>query len=163
MAEGTASGSARFWGDEYPEDAVPAELADTEPEWVGIRFLRDKGDFDPESDCLDFEYRFDDDDAPQDGWGRYLWLYAEDHGNPENVGWLVRKFLKQFSPDKWWALSYATTCSKPHVGEFGGGAIFVTADEIKWQNTADFISQEQTAFKARKRRVPVKKREKKTP
>jgi len=36
-----------FGNNEYAEDAVPAELADMEPDWSGIRFLRDKGDHDP--------------------------------------------------------------------------------------------------------------------
>ena len=47
-------------------------------------------------------------------------------------------------------LTYATTCSKPRVGEFGGGAVFVTAHEIKWQNAYDFVEQERTAFEAKK-------------
>ena len=37
-------------------------------------------------------------------------------------------------------MTYATTCSKPRVGEFGGGVIVVTADEIEWldaQSIAD--------------------------
>ena len=30
----------RVFGDkEYPEDAVPAELADTDADWTGVRFL----------------------------------------------------------------------------------------------------------------------------
>jgi hypothetical protein len=42
------------------------------------------------------------------------------------------------------------TCSKPRAGEFGGGAVFVTADAICWQNTYDFIGQEQAVFEAMK-------------
>ena len=71
----------RVFGDkEYPEDAVPAELADTDPDWTGVRFLRDKDDHDPEWDALGFEYSFHDDHDPG-GWGRHLWLYAEESGN----------------------------------------------------------------------------------
>ena len=52
----------RVFGEkEYPEDAVPAELADTEADWTGVRFLRDNGDCDPEWDALGFEYNFHDD------------------------------------------------------------------------------------------------------
>ena len=65
----------------------------------------------------------------QDGWGRHLWFYAEESGSPDNVAWLVQKFLKRFRPDQCWSLTYAATCSKPRVGEFGGGAVFVTADD----------------------------------
>ena len=138
-----------FGEKEYVEDAVPAELADTEPDWSGSRFLRDKGDHDPTWDALGFEYSFHDDPG-KGGWGRHLWLYAEEGGNPDNVAHLVQKFLKKFRPNQCWSLTYATTCSKPRVGEFGGGAIFITADEINWQNAYDFVEQERTAFEARK-------------
>ena len=79
-------------------------------------------------------------------------------GNPDNVAWLVQKFLKKFRPDQCWSLTYAATCSKPRVGEFGGGAVFVTADEIKWQNAYDFVEQEQTVFEAKQSKAhPTKK------
>ena len=138
-----------FGNNEYLEDAVPAELADTAPDWSGPRLLRDFGDYDPDYDSLGFQYAFHKDEA-RDGWGRYLCLYAEEYGNPEHVAHLVQKFLKTFRPDQCWLLTYATTCSKPRAGEFGGGASFVMADEIKWQNVGDFVEQERTAFEARK-------------
>lgn len=135
--------------EEYPKDAVPVELADREPDWSGVRFLRDKEDHDPCWDSLGFEYRFHDDPG-EGGWGRHLWLYAEECGNPDNAAHLVQKFLKQFRPDQWWSITYATTCSKPRAGEFGGGAIFVTADKIAWQNAYDFVARCCDKFKAAK-------------
>jgi len=142
-----------FGDKEYPEDAVPAELADKDADWIGARFLRDKTDHDPDWDALGFEHSCHDD--PDDGgWGRHLRVYAEESGNPDNAAWLVQKFLQKFRPDQCWTLTYATTCSKPRTGEFGGGAVFVTADEIKWQNAYDFVEQERTAFAARKNAVP---------
>jgi hypothetical protein len=142
-----------FGDNEYAEDAVPAELVDTDPDWSGIRFLRDKGDHDPTWDYLGFGYTFHD-DPEQGGWGRHLWLYAEECGNADNVAHFVQKFLTAFRPTECWALTWATTCSKPRAGEFGGGAVFVTTDEIKWQNAYDFVEQERTAFKAKKIVVP---------
>jgi hypothetical protein len=138
-----------FGGREYPDDAVPAELADAEPEWSGVRFLRDKDDYDPECDILGFEYAFGD-DQDTGGWGRHLWLYADEHGDTSNVAHLVTKFLKEFRPDQCWSLTYATTCSKPRVGEFGGGAVFVTADAISWQNAYGFIEEQRAAFQQKK-------------
>ena len=136
----------RVFGDkEYLEDAVPAELADTEADWSGVRFLRDNPDHDPDWDVLGFAYHFHDDNDPG-GWGRHLWLYAEDSGNADNAAWLVQQFLKKFRPDQCWSLTYSATCSKPRVGEFGGGALFVTADEIKWQNAYSFIEEQRAAF-----------------
>ena len=82
-------------------------------------------------------------------------------GNADNVAWLVQKFLKKFRPDQCWSLTYAATCSKPRVGEFGGGAMFVTANKIKWQNAYDFIEEQRTAFKAKKKMTKRKKKDSK--
>ena len=68
-----------FGSTEYPEDAVPAELAGTKPDWAGVRILRDKPDHDPQWDALGFEYVFHDDDD-KGGWGRHLWVYTEESG-----------------------------------------------------------------------------------
>jgi hypothetical protein len=117
-------------------------------EWLGPRFLRDKEDYDPSWGGTDFQYEFDDD--TYSGWGRHLWVYAEESGEPSDVAWLVRKFLKQFRRDQCWPLTWATTCSKMRVGEFSGGAVFVTAEQIKYQSGYGFIRQEQAAFEAQK-------------
>ncbi len=61
---------------------------------------------------------------------------------------LVQKFLKQFAPNDSWSLTWATTCSKPRAGEFGGGAVFVTASDIKWNDSYDFVEQQAEAFAA---------------
>jgi len=88
------------------------------------------------------------DDADADGSGRHLWIYAEVSGEPELVGLAVQKFLKKFRPDQCWSLTYSASCSKPRVGEFGGGAVFVTADDIKWENAYDFIAAREREFKS---------------
>jgi hypothetical protein len=143
--------SIRVFGEkEYPEDAVPVDLADKEADWSGVRFLRDKPDHDAEWDSLGFEFGFHEDHDNggyvTDGWGRHLWLYAECWGDVSNVAWLVQKFLKKFRPNECWALTYSTTCSKPRVGEFGGGAVFVTADKIERQDARDFTETRMEAF-----------------
>jgi hypothetical protein len=97
-----------------------------------------------------FEHRFDTDEAGPENWGRHLWIYAEEGGDVERVAHLVQKFLKKFRPEECWSLSYATTCSKPRVGEFGGGAVFVTAADIKWQSAYIFLCGEKKAFDERR-------------
>ena len=98
------------------------------------------GDF---ADEAGFEYSFSQDED----WGRHLWLYTEQWGYVERVAHLVQKFLKEFRPDQCWSLTWATTCSKLSVGQFGGGAVFVTASEIKWQITDDFVEEQTKAFR----------------
>ena len=87
--------------------------------------------------CLDFEGT---------GKDRHAWIYAEESGDPARLAHLVQKFLKQFRPDQCWSLTYATTCSKPRIGEFGGGAVFVTADAIRWQSAYAFVEQQRATF-----------------
>ena len=145
-----------LFGDrEYPADedgypvGNPDEVAHQDPDWVIPRFLRDYrhelGNTE-QGFCAEFH---DDHDSP-DGWDRHLWIYAEEGGEPDHAAWLVQKFLKQFRPQECWSLTYATTCSKLRVGEFAGGAVFVTADEIRWQGADDFIEQQRARFRARK-------------
>jgi hypothetical protein len=130
-------------GEDIPDD-VEGE------EWNGCRAYRDMPDYDADyGDGPGFEYAFET-DSDSDGWGRHLWVYAEEGACLDRLSHLIKKFLKQFRPDQCWSLTYATSCSKPRVGEFGGGALFVTADEILWQNAYDFIEQQHAAFKQRR-------------
>jgi hypothetical protein len=124
-----------------PDDDLAADA-----DWVGPRFLRDAPDHDSE-DSVQFDFEFGDDQP--DRWGRHLWLYAEEDGEPGNVAWLVQKFLKTFRPDECWSLTFALTCSRPRPREFGGGAVFITADEMKWENVYSFTKKERAAFEAK--------------
>jgi hypothetical protein len=79
----------------------------------------------------------------------HLWADADDHNNLGALAHLVQKFLRRFRPDESWSVTYASTCSKPRVDSFGGGAVFVTADEIKFDSTWDFIERKAAALAAR--------------
>jgi len=138
-----------FGDKEYAKDAIPAKLKCKKPNWEGYRFLRTTDDFEALCDDeLGFCHQFDDD--MDNDWGRHLWLYAEEGGDPNNVAQLVHLFLKKFRPDQYWVMEYACTCSKPRVGAFSGGNVFVTADEVKGQSTYDFLEQEIKVFEAAK-------------
>ena len=118
--------------DSGPDPAVP--------DFVGCRVFRDLKGYDPDSDeGTGFQYEFCDGDKR--GWGSHLWVYADEGGDVARVAHLIRKFLKQFRPKDCWSLTYATTCSKSRVGEFGGGAVFVTAARIRWQNGYEFVDK----------------------
>ncbi len=130
---------------EYREGEVPEDLARQDADWIGIRGLRDAEDPPEDDEFIGFQHEFCKDDD-RDGWGRYLWIFAEEDGGVDCVVHLVQKFLRQFRPGECWSLTYATTCSKPRVGEFGGGAVFVTVDEIRWQDAFDFVEQQRAAF-----------------
>jgi hypothetical protein len=72
-----------------------------------------------------------------------IWFYAEENGSLEFLGTIVQAYFKKFRPDGFFSCSYAETCSKMREDEFSGGAIVVTADEIKYHHVSDFIRREE--------------------
>ena len=137
-------------GKEYTEDTVPGDHYSDVANWVGCRALRDMEDYDSDAgDDAGFQYEFDDSD--EEDVGRHLWLFSRDWAFIDNVAHLVRKFLGQFRPTECWSLTWSATCTKPRVGEFGGGAVFVTAERIEQQNVWEFAGQHQEAFDAANR------------
>jgi hypothetical protein len=133
-----------FGDRDYVEEEIPDNLDGNKADWFGFRAWRGCEDFRADDcDTLDFDYEFDDDDTD---WGHHLWIYVEESGDPARPAQLVQKFLRRFRPDQCWGLTFAQTCSKLRVGDFGGGAVFVTADKIKWNNAFNFVEEEQRSF-----------------
>ena len=120
----------------------------SEPEYVGMRGLREAaGTLDGDYYEQDFQYLI----CPaEDHLTQYLWLYADEYGNVEQIAVLMQQFLKQFRPSDYWLLTFAATCSKPRVGEFSGGGVFVTAEIIRWDNAEAFIEREKASFVERR-------------
>jgi len=129
-------------GVEYSDGAVPIELDNDEPEWEGCRVYQDMQDRDLYSgQAAGFEYEFHGGELSSFS-NRYLWIYATEHAELACLVHLIRKFLQKFRPNDSWTLTYALTCSKLRAGEFGGGAVFVTAERDKWNSANYFISKE---------------------
>jgi hypothetical protein len=137
---------AVFGDREYQEGDAAIAAQDGDPSFTGPRFLRDDPDFDS-SDVREFEFAIFNNHQDGPSPTRELWLFAEGYGNPDQVAWLVQKFLKRFRPDQCWSLTYAVSCSRARIGEFGSGAIFVTASEIEWHDAGDFVVQKRAVFK----------------
>ena len=138
-----------FGDQEYLDGEVPKDLDPDDADWSGVRAWRNLETDDPE--WLGFECEFGDGDK-WDDWGRHLWIYAEENGDPERVACLVQQFLRHCRPDQCWSLTYSMTCSKRRVGEFSGGGYFISAEEIKWQDACHFVEEQRQAFaKAKKR------------
>jgi hypothetical protein len=132
-----------FGDREHTSKNLPADLSEDDATWTGLRVLRD---FPDHEGCeTDFEFAF----CNEPDTGQHLWLFAEEGGDPGQIGHLVQKFLRQFRPDQCWSLTYATTCSKLRIGEFSGGALFVTADTVELIDAHDFVEQRRTAFRGR--------------
>ena len=105
--------------------------------------------YDPDyGDDAGFEYALHEDD--DEGWGQHLWIYSQDRACLDRVAHFVQKFLRTFRPGDCWSLTYSVTCSKPRVGEFGGGALFVTASDVKWLGAWCLAEDEEKEFDRRK-------------
>ena len=129
-------------GVEYTEDKLPDTGDAGDGAWIGCRAYRDMEDYDAGfGEDVGFDYSFHEND--NENTGRHLWIHSEEHGYVDRVAHLVQKFLREFRPDACWSLTYAGTCSKPRVGEFGGGAVFVTATDIKYCNAWGFVEEQE--------------------
>jgi hypothetical protein len=141
-----------FGEDTYPEDHVPDHLDLADADWHGCRCYMDLESFDPEegTEGAGFEYAFQDDDGRPDGWGRYLWVYADEGADLNRLAHLVRKFLCTHRPGHWWSLTYCLACTRPQASESSGGGIFITAEDIKWFDAHGLIENERQAFEQRR-------------
>jgi hypothetical protein len=103
------------------------------------------------TDCYwpDFEWAFQE--------GAILWVSDKDGGGDiDHVVALLQAYLKKFDPKGSFGISWSGTCSKPRPGEFGGGAIFVTAKKVEWMTTWDWLQKKKAKKKAVKPK-PAKK------
>lgn len=71
-----------------------------------------------------------------------IWISHDESINVDHVAMVVQEFLRRFRPDDAWGMEYAMTCTKPRIGEFGGGAFVVTATDEEWMNTGTWLSEE---------------------
>jgi len=132
-----------FGEQEYAEGELPASLDLANADWEGIRASRNAEDADRYTSGCQHEFH---DATEWDDYGRTLWLYSDEQGDPEFAAHLAHQFLKRFRPDQCWSLTYARTCSRLRFGAFTGGAVFVTADDIRWYTARRFVEDEQKHF-----------------
>ena len=129
------------------EDLTPQEEA-----WLAERLAsKDEAtnnlDADDEEDSSGgFEFEFYDDRSG----GRCLKLYAMEAGDPDVAACFVQEFLRRFRPQASFGLSWCASCSKMRDSEFGGGAIFVTADRIEAWSSGEWLAERERAFLAKR-------------
>lgn len=70
-----------------------------------------------------------------------LWLYADESGEPEQVAAFLRAYLMKFNPGGSLWFSWAYTCSKMRVNEFGGGAVVVTSRRVMFFDAQDWATR----------------------
>lgn len=71
---------------------------------------------DPDCGCAQYTV-----DVEPDG----VWIYSEESCDPEHIEVLVRALVEELDLPDIVVCSWAYTCSKPRIDEFGGGAFAV--------------------------------------
>ena len=60
-----------------------------------------------------------------------VWFSAGERGDLEQLAYIIHGLIKQFIPSYVFSLTYSETCSKPRLGEFGGGCMVIAKGEIR--------------------------------
>ena len=69
---------------------------------------------------------------------RGVWFHAEESGNTDHVEAIAKALLEELEIDNPFCCSWAYTCSKPRIDEFGGGAMVVRrGHETVWVDALD--------------------------
>jgi hypothetical protein len=92
---------------------------------------------------------FDFDNWPAFSWEiepEGLWVYSEAGGDPDEVAQVFKAFLRKFRPREMLVVRYAETCSKPRLGEFGGGAYVVMANKIEQISAHGWVDSMQKRY-----------------
>lgn len=85
-----------------------------------------------DSGSLGFEYSLEDD----------CWVvFEEEYGEPEAVSIIAQAFLRQFRPQDTIGFTWAETCSKLRIGEFGGGGCVIEADAVHFFNAHQWVDE----------------------
>lgn len=71
-----------------------------------------------------------------------LWFYTMGEGNIRNAINFIQRFLIEFRPKDTFTLTWAESCNRPIIKEFGGGAVIITAKGYKTITTLEWISQQ---------------------
>lgn len=66
-----------------------------------------------------------------------LVIYADEYGSTEDAAFVFRLAMKLIGRTDLHAFEWAVTCSRPVIGEFGGGYCIVTPDDILFESTQD--------------------------
>jgi|3_EtaG_2_1085321.scaffolds.fasta_scaffold02017_9 hypothetical protein len=82
-----------------------------------------------------FQWSFE---SRKDG-NKDLWIYVIESGDIDNLAIIIQDFLKVCRPDGYFTLTWAETCSKPRLQQFGGGYLLITKDEIKADNVHNMV------------------------
>jgi len=69
-----------------------------------------------------------------------LWLYSEEGLMDDHLIWFIQALILKFLPSDYvFTATFACTCSRPRIGEFGGYWIAISKDDVEFGNTWDAL------------------------
>lgn len=113
---------------EVIENLTPEEI-----DWWENKAKSVGGYSDEDTTCCDFDIKKKE---------RRVWFHADEYGDVEAVATMVHAFLGKFRINDCFSLTWASRCQNPRIGEFGGGAMFVTAHEVKFHNAYQWVFEQ---------------------
>lgn len=76
-------------------------------------------------------------------------LYSDGEGSVDAVAKQCQRYLKKFHPHKCLSFEYVFTGDRVRPGEFGGGGVFITAEDIKYFTVEEWLRATQTEWEKR--------------
>lgn len=132
---------------------IISDLTDEEVTWF-VKYIEHRHrKLDIEGD----EHEFEDDGYPAfkfkimasaGEWKTYAWFFADEVGDVAQVAETVQAFLKEHRPHQCFTLTWAESNSSLTPGEFDGGAVFVTAEEIEMFHGVEWARGKEKEFNA---------------
>lgn len=71
--------------------------------------------------------------------GNTVWIASEEGTDLEFLADVLQDYLQNNDPEGSVGFTWAETCSKLRLDEFGGGAIFITAEDQVWLSTSHWL------------------------
>ncbi len=101
---------------------------------------------------LSFAYEFEETPG---GGSDFLYYSSPGYSDAQivNEEWeqlqeLLQAFLREFRPTSYLVINYARTCSRPLLGAFGGGMVFITKNRIAEIDRWRWWEEQKAAFEA---------------
>jgi hypothetical protein len=93
--------------------------------------------------AIDREYDFENGYTPNwrvenDG----IWVHADESIDVDLMVVILQAYLKKFHPNSSIGFQWADTCSKPRLDEFGGGAVYIAADDAAFMSTGHWLDEQ---------------------
>jgi len=116
-------------------------------DWL-VKILGMDPEDDPENALILEEIGFDVEYLSLPSWeyhvepeGGVFWFHG-DEGVVDGFDELLQRYVRMFMPNGSIGYGVAWTCSKPRVGEFGGVAVFITAQDVRHMSTDQWITEQ---------------------